>query len=350
MNERIIYINGRFLTQPLTGVNRFAYELTRALIQQGVDIIVVCPKKKLISDYDISIFSIIKYGFGTSHVWEQFSLPFFFVGKSDYLLLNFTGAGPVVISNKITTIHDLAFLENPSWYSKAYVMLYKFLTPLSAKTSKCILTVSDFSKKEIINKLRVDGEIIKVIYNAATICEKENKSILSKVPESFLLAVSSIDPKKNFGRLVSVFSKLPDFNLVVVGGWRKTFGEVNVSLIENNVFFLGRVSDAELTSLYKKATAFVFPSLYEGFGIPPIEAMSYGCPVIASDIKVMHEVCGEAAIYVNPTDEDDIRDKILQISNNPSLLSTLCRKGHENIKRFSWEKSAQELVNLICQL
>lgn len=350
MNESMIYINGRFLTQPMTGVNRFAYELTRALIYQGVDVIVVCPKNELVPDYDTSGFRIIKYGFGSSHVWEQISFPFFFLDKSDYLLLNFTGAGPVAILNKIITIHDLAFLENPSWYSKSYVMLYKFLTPLSAKTSKRILTVSEFSKKEIINKLGVDGEKIKVIYNAATICNKEDKSILGKVPESFLLAVSSIDPKKNLGRLVSVFSKLPDFNLVVVGGWRKTFGEVNVSSIGKNVLFLGRVSDAELTSLYKKATAFVFPSLYEGFGIPPIEAMSYGCPVVASDIEVMHEVCGESAIYVNPTDEDDIRDKILQISNKPLLLSTLCRKGHENIKRFSWEKSAQELVNLIRQL
>lgn len=343
----MLYINGRFLTQPLTGVNRFAYELTCALIQQGVDIIVVCPPKELISDYDISQFTIIKFGFGTSHVWEQFSLPFFFVGKGDYLLLNFTGAGPIAISNKIITIHDLAFLENPSWYSRSYVILYKFLTPLSAKTSKRILTVSEFSKKEITNKLGINSEKIEVIYNAATKCESENKSILSNVPERFLLAVSSIDPRKNFERLVRVFSHLCDYNLVVVGSGYRSFSGVNIKTDSKNIFFLGRVSDAELTSLYKKAMAFIYPSLYEGFGIPPIEAMSYGCPVVVSDIDVLHEVCGEAALYIDQLDEIDIKNKVEEICNNPSLRDDLRGKGYKNINRFSWESSANKLQQLL---
>ena len=343
----MLYINGRFLTQPLTGVNRFAYELTCALIQQGVDIIVVCPQKELISDYDISQFTIIKFGFGTSHVWEQFSLPFFFVGKGDYLLLNFTGAGPIAISNKIITIHDLAFLENPSWYSKSYVILYKFLTPLSAKTSKRILTVSEFSKKEIINKLGINSEKIEVIYNAATKCESENKSILSNVPERFLLAVSSIDPRKNFERLVRVFSHLCDYNLVVVGSGYRSFSGVNIKTDSKNIYFLGRVSDAELTSLYKKAMAFIYPSLYEGFGIPPIEAMSYGCPVIVSDIDVLHEVCGDAALYINQYDEIDIKNKIKEICFNPSLREELREKGYKNISRFSWVNSANKIKKIL---
>lgn len=342
-----IYINGRFLTQPLTGVNRFAYELTRAMIQQGIDVIVVCPKNELVPDYDISGFCIIKYGFGSSHVWEQISFPFFFLDKSDYLLLNFTGAGPVAILNKIITIHDLAFLENPSWYSKSYVMLYKFLTPLSAKTSKRILTVSEFSKKEIINKLGVDGEKIKVIYNATTVCEREDKSVLSNVPESFILAVSSIDPRKNFERLVRVFSHLREYNLVVVGSGYRSFGGVNIQTDSENIVFLGRVSDSELTALYKKATAFIYPSLYEGFGIPPIEAMSYGCPVIVSNIEVLHEVCGDAALYINQLDDVDIKNKIIEIIEDSSQRNDLRGKGYNNIIRFSWANSANKLKQLL---
>lgn len=343
----MVYINGRFLTQPLTGVNRFAYELTRALILQGVDVIVVCPKTELVSDYDISGFRIIKYGFGSSHVWEQISLPFFFVGKNGYLLINFSGAGPVTISKKIITIHDLAFLENPTWYSRSYVMLYKFLTPLSAKTSKCILTVSEFSKKEIINKLGINGKKIEVIYNSATVCEREDNSILSNVPESFILAVSSIDPRKNFERLVRVFSDLCDYNLVVVGSGYRSFSGVNIQTDSKNIFFLGRVSDAELTSLYKKAMAFIYPSLYEGFGIPPIEAMYYGCPVIVSDIDVLHEVCGEAALYIDQLDEIDIMNKIKEICYNSSLREELREKGYKNISRFSWMNSANKLKQLL---
>ena len=254
-----------------------------------------------------------------------------------------------MVFNKVITIHDLAFLENPSWYKKSYVLLYKFLTPISAKTSKHILTVSNFSKKEIINKIRVREDCISVIYNAANICEKEQTGILDRIPSEYILAVSSIDPRKNFERLISVFSQQSNYNLVVVGGGYHTFGEVDITTNKKNIFFLGRVSDAELASLYKNATAFIYPSLYEGFGIPPIEAMSYGCPAVVSDINVLHEVCGDAVLYVNPYDTNDMAKTIETISTNAELRAELIEKGYKNIMNFNWHKSSNTLKHILGQ-
>ena len=118
----MLYINGRFLTQPLTGVNRFSYEITKALHKCGCDFVVVCPKQKIREEYDITGLNIIHYGFGKSHVWELFSLPFFFVRKSKDILVSFSGLGPIAVRSKITTIHDVAHLENPRWYSLPYRM------------------------------------------------------------------------------------------------------------------------------------------------------------------------------------------------------------------------------------
>lgn len=343
----MIYINGRFLTQPLYGVNRFAYEITCGLIDWGLDLTVICPRQELNSAYDITKFPIIRYGFSKSHIWEQFSLPFFFIGKQDYLLINFTGLGPISISKKFVTIHDLAFVENPSWYSKTYVLLYKYLTPLSVKTSKHVLTVSNFSKKEIVNRLGTAENRISVIYNAADVNNVENDNILRELPSKYVLAVSSIDPRKNFDRLVRAFSLIPNINLMVVGGGCHVFNNVKIDTSLPNVKFLGRVSDAELTSLYKHATAFVYPSLYEGFGIPPIEAMTYGCPVVASDIEVLHEVCADAAVYVNPYEEENIAKTIEMVCNDKDTQNELRKKGFDNIKRFNWKKSAIVLRDTI---
>lgn len=343
----MIYINGRFLTQKMTGVHRFAYNLSKALVKAGVECRVIMPSMPIVSSYDISGFDIVKYGSFTGHFWEQVILPIYMRKHKKDLLLNFTSLGPIAVSNKIITIHDLAFIENPSWYSKSYVLLYKLLTPLSAKTSKHIITVSDFSKREIIKKLKVKESKISVIYNAADVCLREDETILKKIPPKYVLAVSSIDPRKNFERLIKACTLIPDYKLVVAGEANPVFKQVNISETHNNVFFVGRVTDAELTTLYKNATAFIYPSLYEGFGIPPIEAMAYGCPVVVSDIEVLHEVCRDAALYVDPYDVNQIAHTISQIIDGAGLQEELKVKGYNNIKRFNWQNSSIALINIL---
>lgn len=346
----MLYINGRFLTQPMTGVNRFSYELTKALSEEGYDFTIICPKQDLSKDYDISGFNIVKYGFGKSHIWEIFSLPLFFIDKKENFLISFSGLGPVGVKNKITTIHDVAHLVNPQWYSLLYRLFYRLFEPLVLKSCKRIITVSEFSKSEILKHYNfICPDDIHVIYNA---CNKEwTVPADSTIATSdYILCVSSIDPRKNFPILLKAFKEMPDVNLKIVGGKNAVF-ENQMLDIPRNVEFLGRVTDEELAHLYSNAIAFIYPTLYEGFGLPPIEASHFGCPILVSDIPVLKEVCGDSAIYFNPYSHESIIDAVHTIIFMPEeQRRVLINAGMNNLVRFSWKISAERLVLLLKNL
>lgn len=347
-----IYINGRFLTRPMTGVERYAYMTCKALAEMGIDFTIICPKSPLMPCYEVSNLPIIHYGVGKSHLWEQFALPFFFIGKKNYLLFSFTGLGSILIRNKVMTIHDLSFLENPKWFSQSYYWWYKFMTPLAARTSKHIITVSEFSKKEILRFYPfIKEKDISIAYNAADDKFFHFQSQNSIPEKPFALTVSSLDPRKNFARLIEAFQDIKECSLYIVGSHNHVFKQKD-SITDTNdtIHFLGRVSDEELVSLYNRATCFIFPSLYEGFGLPTIEAMRCGCPVLASDIPVLREVCGDAAIYFNPYHVEDIRNTIKHfLKDIDTLRPTVIAKGYENINRYSWKKTAEAVIQLAQQ-
>jgi glycosyltransferase involved in cell wall biosynthesis len=345
-----IYINGRFLTQPMTGVERYAYNICKAMARIQQPFTIVCPKATIHPDYDANDLTVVHYGIGNSHFWEQCVLPFFFLGKKNYILFSFTGLGSILIRHKVMTIHDLSFLANPSWFSKAYFWWYKLMTPLAVRTSLQIITVSEFSKKEILRYYPfVKEEFIHVVYNAVY---KDKFYPLPEHPaptERFALAVSSIDPRKNFYRLVQAFENIKDCKLYIVGKTNRVFNQCKGMVEEmSNVKYLGRVSDEELLKLYNQAVCFIFPSLYEGFGLPTLEAMACGCPVLLSDIEVHREVCANAGVYFNPQNVDNIRNTIEQfLKEDDTFRSSLIAKGYENMKRFSWGNSAQAVINLV---
>ena len=345
-----LYINGRFLTQPMTGVERYAYNLCKAMAILHHPFIIVCPKAPIHQDYDVSNLNIVHYGIGNSHFWEQCVLPFFFIGKKDYVVLSFTGLGSILIRHKIMTVHDLSFLKNPSWYSRTYYWYYKFMTPLAVKTSQHILTVSEFSKSEILRfyPFLKPGHI-SVVYNAI---DRQLFRPLAHIPqpdEPFVLCVSSIDPRKNFARLIEACQGLTGAKLYIVGKHNRVFSQqMELNTTSDHIRFLGRVSDQELVRLYNQAACFVFPSLYEGFGLPPLEAMACGCPVLVSDIPVGHEVCGDAAQYFNPLEPNEILRIIIQYLNSNDVFKEKIRqKSYENITRFSWEKSAKVVLKVV---
>lgn len=350
MNRGMIYINGRFLMQQQTGVNRYAYEICRSLMNLNKQFIIICPQGTIYDCYDISTFKIDRWGMGNSHLWEQCVLPFYFFGKKGkYILINFTGIGPISIHNKIITIHDLAFLINPHWYSWSYTLLYRLLTPLSIKTSKKILTVSHFSKEEIFRLMKTRKDKIEVVYNAVpsffNSYKEENHHQLDLKGGKYILAVSSIDPRKNFDKLLSAFCLMEscDINLYIVGSENRIYmadsilPKVNMN---SRIRWLGRITDEELLYYYKNAICFVSSSLYEGFGIPAIEAMEMECPVIVSDIPVFHEIYGEAAIYVDPLDENEIAEKMDRLCVDKSLREQLISKGLKQITLYDWRESA----------
>lgn len=173
------------------------------------------------------------------------------------------------------------------------------------------------------------------------------------ISSDFILFVGTIQPRKNLQRLIEAFSKISKKNiiLVIVGkkGWQyeeileapQNFG------VSDRVKFLDFVPDEDLTALYKEAACFVLPSLYEGFGLPILEAMKYGCPVITSNVSSMPEASGDAALYVNPEDVDDIADKIEKLISDEKLRSDLVERGYKQIKKFSWEKTAKQTLEAL---
>lgn len=352
----MIYVNGRFLLQNQTGVNRFAYELCRAWAVQGIPFVLCCPPGQIKDCYDTSGFHIEVSGWGKSHVWEQLSLPLWFCRKKGKkILVCFTGLSPVLTRRKVMTIHDLAFMANPKWYTRSYVFLYKLLTPLCAATARRILTVSQFSKGEIVRRLSVDGSRISVIPNAVSAAFSANVPVDAALEaqlktERYVLAVSSIDPRKNFAKLLQAFRYVDDLSLklYIVGGqdsiYATTIAELSEGAPAGRIKWLGRISDQALKSYYAHAQSFIYPSLYEGFGIPPLEAMACGAPVIVSAIPPLQEVCQDAALYVNPNDERDIADKINRILQDDNLRNALIAKGRVRSAAFSWQKSAGRLA------
>lgn len=346
----MIYINGRFLTQSITGVGRFALEICKCLQMQGVEFTLLVPKKyKDILDNPYG-FKLNFIGWGDSHIWEQVALCWFMYRKRDALLLSFTGLGPIFYRNKIITIHDLSFFHEPKWFSKGYYYYYKFLTPIAAKYCRQLLTVSEFSKSEIVKYLKRDPDFITVVYNGNSFGADRVDKIGCE--RRFILGVSSLDPRKNHKLLLEAYaeiSKKTDFDLVLVGKSEKHFNfDVDVLDIDpSRVRFTGYISDLELKELYRKASLFVYPSFYEGFGIPPLEAIYYNCPILISDIPAFREIFCEAAIFFDPNSTDDLKEKIFYCLDRLDKIAL--SKEHRNLilEKYSWEKSALKIIELL---
>lgn len=345
---KYIYINGRFLTTPITGINRFAYELCR-LLSHFINLTIIVPKSQLCPEYDISTLNIIEFGNFKSHLWEQIDLPLFLLNKKNYLLLNFSGLGPILCKSKISTIHDVSFLHNPQWFTRGYYLFYKILTPQIIKTSRAILTVSEFSKNEILKYYKVNPSKLHVIYNAVT------KMPVNNIPvdnhEKYILTVGSLDPRKNFKTLIQAFSndELKHMELRIVGDSNKIFGELGYNVHDfPNVKFLGRISEEEIRTQYHNALLFILPSLYEGFGIPPLEALSSGCDIGISDIPVFREIFGNAAIYFNSNNPNDISDKINKYLRGEIKINQVEKK--KILNKYSWESSAKKILSIIANI
>ena len=350
---KYIYVNGRFLCHKMDGIGRFSLEICKQLKKTDLKFKIIIPNWL---DYENKEgFEIVKFGSLKSHFWEQINLLKFLNSEKNPLLVNLSGLGPLFYKNQIITIHDLSFYENKKWFSKSYTTFYSFTTPIVAKNARKILSVSYFSKSEIIKHLQIKQEKIEVIYNAVSNDIKNeyasglvNSTDSFHINKNYILAVCSIDPRKNLQRLIDAFSQLDlsDYVLVLVG---KTSKHFNVDLKTNleNIIFTGFISDQELSDLYKKCDFFIYPSLYEGFGIPPLEAMKNNCAVIVSDIPSLKEVCSDAALYVNPYEVESIKNGMLKIINDSALKKELKEKGNIRAEFFKWEYSGQKIYNLI---
>ncbi|PKK83752.1 MAG: glycosyltransferase family 1 protein [candidate division Zixibacteria bacterium HGW-Zixibacteria-1] len=349
-------VNARFLTQRLTGVQRHAIEMSLALKEIHPDIKFVAPKNIIHKDIAEQLKAKV-IGRFTGYLWEQYELPMYMKKHaSGKILINLANTAPVASKNKVATIHDTAPLRHPEWYSWKFAAAYKLLIPRVAKSSRIIFSDSNFSKSEIADLFGIDHDKIIVIYCGvgqqfqSAISDEQNIS-----PEDYILCVASLEPRKNFIRLVKAFNHLKSHNLklVIAGSSSSIFADNKLHKMlddSKRIEFTGYIDDDRLIELYQEARLFVYPSLYEGFGLPPLEAMACGCPCAVSNAGSLPEVCGKAALYFNPYDPADIAEKMDMILSDNVLGQNLIENGLLHAQKFDWNKSASELLEAILSL
>ncbi|MCK0161191.1 glycosyltransferase family 4 protein [Allomuricauda sp. F6463D] len=343
----MIVINAKFLTQKITGVQRFALELCKRLPRtiQGEEVVFVSPKAEQINVISTDV-QPIQFGRLPAILWEQIELPIFLKRNGNPLLINLAGVGPVLYKNKIMALYDLAYEHHPEWFTYSFHKVYSTLIPIGLKNSKRIVTDSNYVKDDIIETYKIEDNKIEVIYAAPS--EMFRDKGLKR--EKFILTVSSIDPRKNLKSVIQAYKQLDtDYKLVIVGKSNHIFSNLDLEeeMGDSNINFTGYLSDKELIELYNKAEIFIYASFFEGFGMPPLEAQACGCCCIVSNKTSLPEVYQDSVHYCEPTDLESIKSAMKNLIENPELRIQLRDKGFENLKRFSWDNSTEQLKQII---
>ena len=351
-----IYINGRFLTQNITGVQRYAIEIVKALdkhlsnnkLNDEYKFEIVCPKN-IKQNLILKNIKIKQIGILKGHLWEQIELPLY---VKDKFLFNFCNCAPLIKKNQIVTIHDVAVCAVPYAYSKIFRMWYKFIYRILTSRLKKIFTVSEFSKKELNKYFNISLEKVEVTYNGIDHMKniKPDEKVFSNFDiekNNYILAVSSLNPSKNFRLILETAKSLPEINFVIAGGTNFAIFKEQGLEITSNVKFIGYVSDEELVALYKYASCFVYPSIYEGFGIPPLEAIYFNCPVILSDIVVFKEIYMDNVLYCKINDCNILKEKILLILNDQKLKKSMIEKEKILVNKYRWNNILIKLLEII---
>lgn len=281
----------------------------------------------------------------------------------DVLHVQYT-APPFCPAPVVATIHDLAFEHMPETFTRRGSFQLKLTVRRTAQRAARIATVSEYSRQDLLRTYKLPPEKVVVTYNGveshftSESLPGEAADIRRRfgVSREYLLAVGSLQPRKNLVRLVRAYAKLrsenPNFapQLVIVGRklWLadEIFAEVRRQTWAGDVILTGYASDEDLPKLYRQATALVYPSLFEGFGLPPVEAMACGTPVVTSNVSSLPEVTGEAALLVDPLDQGSIESALLEITGDQALRARLREQGIRQAKRFTWRAAAEKTLQL----
>ena len=258
----------------------------------------------------------------------------------------------------VTTIHDLttARFGNPSKNKFIFMIkqfVYKIVIKIVATKSKVIITPSEYVKDDLAKFARINSRKVVVTYEGSDYIEEEAVAYPDLEDKKYIMYVGRPNPHKNLYRLVSAFAELkktyPDLSLVLVGkkdsNYKKMAKWVQDKSVED-VVFTGFIADAQLKWLYQNTQAYVFPSLSEGFGLPGLEAMRHGAPVVSSNETCLPEIYGNAAVYFDPLDVEDIAQKIDSVLKSSAKSKNMIEKGSEQVKNYSWKKMAQETLNI----
>jgi glycosyltransferase involved in cell wall biosynthesis len=349
-------INGRFLTQPMTGVQRFATQVTTAidsLIDSGEyaaldgQIEILAPPGA--RDLPLKHIPVRRCGLGGGYIWEQGELPLFARGG---FILNFCGLGPVITRNQLVVVHDATVRARPENFTPLFCAAYGFLVPRLCRRSYCTATVSEFSRREIGKWFGVDVSDMRVCYVGADHISRvaPDNSVIDRLGLSgrkFFLGVG-VGNNKNATTVISAMRKaaFPDTLLVLTGSRRSKVNGPEQDIDFDNVRGAGYVSDRELRALYEHALALVSPSHYEGFGLPPVEAMLLGCPAIISETPAMLEICGDAALHCGAEDVDGLAKLMHIVHDDSKWREALIDAGRKQAARYTWFSVARVLLEL----
>jgi len=265
--------------------------------------------------------------------------------------------------NRVVTVHDLSFYLHPEWFVEG-VLQFKEAFIKKVGYADRVITGSRTVKEELCNILNLPEDRVVSIYNGVDHDRfreylrdmLEDWAHLNRLPQNFILYVGNIEPRKNLLRVIKAYSILPpyirrEYKLLLVGfkGWKNREVMEAIASTEN-VVYIGYVSAQDLPYYYNLASLFVYMSLYEGFGLPPLEAMACGTPVLVSDIPVFREILSDAALYADPLDVEEIASKIALVIEQPDLRNKLVKKGKERAAFFDWKKTATDHLNLFYTL
>lgn len=344
----MLTINARFLSQPLTGVQRYAWNVARHL-----------PEAMLISDgrrapwaanAELNGRLMERRSILGSHLWDQLVLPRAMPPGARLFCPG--GIAPFAVRRAALTVHDFAVLDHPEYYGAAFGTLYRRLLPATIRRVRLIFTVSHWMRGEIVNRFGVAPDRVMVTPNAAdSVFRPRNTDDLAAMREvlglhrPYLLGVGAVSPRKNLARLLGAWSRIqhrfPDHELVLVGAEGLRFAPgIGLPALPQRARALGALDDETLARVYAGAALFVYPSLYEGFGIPILEAMACGVPVVTSSVTAMPEVAGDLALLVPPANEAAIAEAIAAGLTDEAWRRQAHREGPAHAARYRWEDAA----------
>ncbi|MEK7211982.1 MAG: glycosyltransferase family 1 protein [Patescibacteria group bacterium] len=259
----------------------------------------------------------------------------------------------------IATVHDLSFEVNPQFFSPKQLAWHRLINiPRLLRGATKIAAVSRHTKDDIVKLFGISPDKIEVVYPGLNMLKDglpaAEMRLRHFLPENFILYLGTVERRKNISGLIQAFrmiaQKIPDYFLTLAGspgpGFREIYELARSGAASERILFLDYIPEAERKALYSLAKVFVYPSFYEGFGMPPLEAMSCGIPVVASAASSIPEVAGGAAMLVNPYNVSELAEAMLEGITNERLRKSLISRGYEHIKKFSWEKAATELNDI----
>ncbi len=349
------------------GIGRYSYELARELYRVNKNCI-----RLVVREEDLHLFEfveknhlIVAKGIKNSkdrNLYEQFKLPNIIYKKYPNAIVHYPDSmAPLFSKNKvIITIHDMAFKSLKGVFPLKTVLWKRMITSLSVRKAKKIIAITEFTKNEILKYYPKLSKKISVIYNGFNdfskekIIEENVRTNIKSIDTPYILTVSTISPRKNIDNLIKAFNLLKDSineNLVIAGdkGWMYTniYKLVKELDLTERVIFTGKINDDELKILYKNSKIFIYVSFYEGFGLPPLEAMSYKIPCIVSDVTSLPEVVGEGAVKVDPNNIVEISEAIIRLKKDFNYRSNILDKVDFEVSKFSWEKCSYDLIKTI---